>query len=114
MKLQISLGSPVVDVADPDQTLVRLAHTDDPVYRLSDGGTATASGTPGSFVATRVDDPEGLSDPWDPHLLESYADLAGDVDASSDPRVGDLDVFWDEFGRAVAVERTEYHAERAE
>lgn len=113
VKLQISVGSPVVDVADADQTLVRLAHTDDVVYRLSDGGPAAASGAPGSFVATRVDDTAGeLTDPWDPHLLESYADLAAEADASGDPRVDDLDVFWDDFGRAVSVERIEYHAER--
>lgn len=112
VKLQISVGSPVVDVADADQALVRLAHTDDPVYRLSDGGTAAASGAPGSFVATREDDPAWLTDPWDPHLMESYVDLATEVEASGDPRVDDLDVFWDDFGRAVSVERIEYHAER--
>ncbi|MBO9625925.1 MAG: hypothetical protein J7484_06085 [Microbacterium sp.] len=113
VKLQISVGSPVVDVADADQTLIRLAHTDDPVYRLSDGGTAAASGSPGSFVATREDEPASvLTDPWDPHLMESYLDLATEVELSGDPRVQALDTFWDDFGRAVSVERIEYHAER--
>jgi hypothetical protein len=113
--LQVSIGSPVVDMASDDQTLVRLAHTDDPVYRLSDGGTPAASGSPDSFVATRTDDTVlGPTDPWDPHLMDSYLDLAEEVDASGDPRVEALDRFWDDYGEAVSIERTEYHAERTE
>ncbi|MBP3976764.1 hypothetical protein [Microbacterium sp. BLY] len=111
---QLTAGSPVEPVLSTDQTLVQLRHTDDVVSALAAGGSPEGTGAPDSFIASRVGDPDpGPQDfALQTHALETYIETAEQVDASDDPRAVALDAYWTELDRAVAVERTEYRAER--
>lgn len=111
--VQITAGSPVSPLVGGDEVLIQLRHSDDVVSSLAGGGSPGGSGAPGSFTATR-EDVTGLPvvDAIDPHLLESYEDLATEVDGSGDSRVAALDDYWRELGEATSIERTEFHAER--
>lgn len=111
---QMTAGSPVEPTLRADQTLVQLRHTDDVVSALAAGGSAEGTGSPDSFTASRVGDPDDGPQDLDlrTHALENYIETAATVDASSDPRAVALDAYWRELDRAVAVERTEYRAER--
>ena len=113
---EITVGSPEEPTLHDDQTLVQLRNTDDAVSGLAAGGSAEGTGSADSFTATRVGDPD--DGPQDlslrPHSLESYLETARLVDASSDPRAEAFRGYWDELDTAVAIERTEYRAERAE
>lgn len=112
--LQLTAGSPQESSLADGQTLIQLSHSDDVVAKLAAGGSATGTGSPDSFTATREVDPQdGLYDlSLQPHALEAYIETAQLVDASSDPRAEALDAYWRELGDAVEVERTEFHAER--
>ncbi len=107
-------GSPKMPMLGDDTLLVQLAHTDDVVWSLSGGGSPASSGSPNSFVATRVGDPDPrLADmALAPHRWEPYLETASMVDESDDPRAAALGAYLGTLGEAVAVERTEYHAER--
>lgn len=116
VQVQISAGSPTQVIADEDQLVVGLVHTDDPVAALAGGGTPGGVGSPDSFTVTREGDPDAGLDysPMDAHGLETYIQTAKMVDASGDPRVAALGDFWAELGEADTIERTEYRAERTE
>lgn len=107
-------GSPKMPMLGDDTLLVQLAHTDDVVWSLSGGGSPASSGSPNSFVATRVGDPDpGVQDlSLAPHRWEPYLETASMIDESDDPRAVALGAYLETLGEAVAVERTEYHAER--
>lgn len=112
--LQLTAGSPQEPSLDDGQTLIQLSHSDDVVAKLAAGGSATGTGSPDSFTATREVDPQdGVFDlSLQPHAIEAYIETAQMVDASSDPRAEALDAYWRELGDAVEIERTEFHAER--
>ncbi|MBT2496188.1 hypothetical protein J7E45_11265 [Microbacterium sp. ISL-59] len=112
--LQLTAGSPQESSLDDGQTLIQLSHSDDVVAKLAAGGSATGTGSPDSFTATREVDPQdGVFDlSLQPHAIEAYIETAQMVDASSDPRAEALDAYWRELGDAVEIERTEFHAER--
>jgi len=114
VKVQITAGSPVEPTLDDDQTLVQLRHTDDPVPALSGGGSPEGTGSPDSITVSRQADPgASIGDiVLGQHMLESYTETAEMADASGDPRVEELDGFWEELDRADTIERTEFHAER--
>lgn len=116
VQVQITAGSPVEPTLDDDQILVQFRHTDDVVNSLAGGGSAGATGAPGSFTVTRVGDP--IAGPQDlllnTHMLESYIETAELAEESGDPRVESLGSFWADLNKAVEIERTEYHAERDE
>ncbi|KJL22055.1 hypothetical protein RN51_01934 [Microbacterium oxydans] len=116
VSMQITAGSPTEPTLGDEQTLIQLRHTDDVVSALAAGGSAEGTGSPDSFTASRVGDPaDGIHDlQLKTHGLETYIETAEMVDASTDPRAVALDEYWDELGRAVEVERTEYRAERTE
>ncbi|OAN42727.1 hypothetical protein [Microbacterium sp. H83] len=116
VQMQITAGSPTQAMPDEDQTVIRLAHTDDPVAGLSGGGTAGGVGSSLSFSATREGDagPGGGLWPLGAHSLESYIETAEMLEASGDPRVEAVGTFWDDLARAETIERTEYRAERIE
>lgn len=109
-------GSPAVPTLGDDQLLVQLAHTDDVVASLAGGGSPAGSGSPNSFVATRVADPDpGLDDlALAPHRWEPYLETASMIDESDDPRAVALGAYLGKFGEVVSVDRTEYHAERTD
>ena len=115
VSMQITAGSPTEPTLREEQTLIQLRHTDDVVSALAAGGSAEGTGSPDSFTASRVGDPgDGVEDlRLKTHGLETYIETAEMVDASTDPRAVALDGYWDELGRAVEVERTEYRAERS-
>jgi len=108
------VGSPKTPMVGDDTLLAQLAHTDDVVVSLSGGGSPAGSGSPDSFVATRVGDPDpGFQDvTLAPHRWEPYLETASMIDESDDPRAVALGAYLGTLGEAVAVERTEYHAER--
>jgi hypothetical protein len=113
--MQITAGSPVSPIVDEDHTLIQLGYTDDIVRSLAGGGSPGGSGSPDSFTATAVDDPTiFITDAWDPHLAESYIDMAEEIDESDDPRAVALDAYWRELNQAVSIERTEYRAVRTD
>ena len=111
----ILAGSPGDPMLDEDQMLVSLGNTDDAVRGFAAGGSPGGSGSPDSLAITREDDPVlHLGDAGEPHLLESYIDLARAADESDDPRIEKLDDLWQRLDEAEVVERTEYRAERVE
>ncbi|WP_407359599.1 hypothetical protein [Microbacterium sp. LBN7] len=107
-------GSPTVGTFRDDLLAVQILHTDDVVGSMSGGGSPAGSGSPDSFIATRVADPNpGIQDlALAPHRFEPYLETAEMIDESDDPRAVALDDYWTRLGEAVSVERTEYHAER--
>ena len=111
-----TMGSPKMPMVGDDTLLVQLAHTDDVVWSLSGGGSPAGSGSPDSFVATRVGDPDLWPDDvaLAAHRWEPYLETASMVDDSEDPRAIALGGYLGTLGEAVTVERTEYRAERAE
>ncbi|MCP2638255.1 hypothetical protein K0817_017005 [Microbacterium sp. HD4P20] len=112
----VTFGNPVAADVGAGTLSVTLRHTDDPVAALAGGGHNAAVGAPGSFVAERVAHTDiGLSDADVPaHRMVIYADTAAMVDASTDPRVGELRAVFDQLAEAESVEVTEYAATRGE
>lgn len=116
VSMQMTAGSPQEPTLGDDQTLIQLRHSDDVVSALAAGGSPEGTGSPDSFTATRVGDPrDGFQDfALQTHSLENYIETAEMVDASDDPRAEAVEEYWDELAGAVAIERTEYYAERTE
>lgn len=114
VKVQVTAGSPVHPTLSDDQLLIELRHTDDLVSALAGGGAPGGSGSPDSFVASRVGDP--AVHPHDllikSHWLGTYIETAEMVDASGDVRLQALEDNWRELLDAVAIESTEYQAQR--
>jgi len=109
-------GSPTGGTFRDDQLVVQIAHTDDVVSSLAGEGSPGGTGSPDSFTATRLADPNpGIQDlVLAPHRFEPYLETAEMIDESNDPRAEALDEYWVGLGEAVSVERTEYHGEREE
>jgi len=112
----VTFGSPVAADVGPGTLSVTVRHTDDPVAALAGGGHMASVGAAGSFVAERVAHPEaGLGDATVPaHRMVSYAETAGMLDASTDPRVDGLRGVFADLARAESVEVTEFAAARDE
>lgn len=112
----VSFGSPVEADVGRGTLSVGVRHTDDPVAALAGGGHVAPVGAPGSFVVEREADPAaGLHDGTVPaHRMSAYAETAALVDASSDPRVGEVRKVFTELGAAVEVDVFEYAAVRDE
>ncbi len=113
--LIVTAGSPADPTLDDDQTLVTLGYTDDPVRGLAAGGSPAGTGSPDSVGVTAEHAPGfAWGDFGDPHLLQSYVELAEDADASGDPRIARVEGLWDDLDDATVIERTEFRAERVE
>lgn len=112
--LQITAGSPTEPSVGDDQTVIQVGHTDDIIRSLAAGGSAAGTGSADSFTATRVGDPADTPHDLElrTHGLDTYLDTAAMIDASDDPRAEALRAYRAELDGAVAVERTEYRAER--
>lgn len=112
--VQVTAGSPVHPTVDEDRLLIELRHTDDVVSSLAGGGAPGGTGSPDSFVASRVADPAPhVHDVWlHPHMMESYTETAELVDASGDVRMEAWTEKARELGEAVSIESTEYVARR--
>lgn len=114
VRVQATAGSPVEPTLNDDQYLIQLRHTDDLVSSLAGGGSPGGTGSPESFVATRVGDPaKGLQDlALQTHQMETYIETAEMVDASGDVRLQPIQESWEELATAVEIESTEYVAKR--
>lgn len=114
VKVQVTAGSPVHPALNDDQLLIELRHTDDVVSSLAGGGAPGGSGSPDSFVASRIGDP--VYSPHDlllkTHYLDTYIETAELVDASGDVRLHAIEENWRDLNRAVSIEATEYETER--
>ncbi|MBD8022996.1 hypothetical protein [Microbacterium gallinarum] len=112
----VSFGSPVEADVGPGTLSVAMRHTDDPVAALAGAGHDGAVGAPGSFVAEReADSPSGLGDLGVPaHRMMSYTDTAVLVDASSDPRMGQVRDVFAGLAEAESVEVLEFAAVRGD
>lgn len=114
VKTLVSLGSPIEVDVGPGTLSVALRHTDDPVAMMTGGGFDHVVGSPGSFVADRVADPN--ASPQDlgfpAHDASDYTETARMLDSSTDPRMAPVRELFTELGTAVSVEATEYSAER--
>lgn len=110
----VSFGSPVEADVGEGTLSIALRHTDDPVAMLEGGGHAQGVGAPGSFVAERVADREaGVRDARLPaHGIAGYAETAGMLDASADPRMAPVRDLFEELGTATSVDVVEYSARR--
>lgn len=111
----VAIGSPVqADVGD-DTLSVAIRHRDDPVANLAGVGFDGGSGAPGSFVADRIADPTPrLTDGFYAHHLTTYAETAELLDASSDPRMGQVREVLGELGTATSVDVVIYGARVSE
>ncbi|MEJ1089201.1 hypothetical protein WDU99_12840 [Microbacterium sp. Mu-80] len=106
----VTAGNPTEASLASDQTLVDLRHRGDIFSNLAGGGSAGGTGSPESFTA--VAEVDAMS-PVGAHRLEEYIDTAGQIDASGDPRVRQLqETFFAELGDAERVETTEFKATR--
>ncbi|KRB36946.1 hypothetical protein [Microbacterium sp. Root180] len=112
----VSFGSPVEADVGSGTLSVAVRHTDDPVVALAGGGHIAPVGSAGSFVVEREFDPEsGVHDvAVAPHRMTSYAETAGLVDASGDPRVESVQAVFADLSGAVEIEVLEYAAARGD
>lgn len=112
----VTFGSPVHADVGPGTVGVALRHADDPVAALAAGGFAATVGAHGSFVAERTADPVGgvrdLLHPFGAHALDAYAETAGMLDASADPRMDAVREVFAGLEAAASVETTVFGAER--
>ena len=112
----VTFGSPVEADVGADTLSVVLRHTDDPVAALAGEGFAAGVGVPGSFVAERHGDPVGgIADVVNPiraHRLDAYAETAGMLDASTDPRMDAVRGVFAGLATAASVNVTVFGAER--
>lgn len=110
----VTFGNPVQGDVGDGTLSVDVRHRDDPVSGLALGGHDAGVGAPGSFVAERVADPAaGIHDlAFGAHQMDSYADTAALLDASSDPRMGAVRDSLAELAAAASVEVFVFGAER--
>ncbi|MGL3150090.1 hypothetical protein ACSS7Z_06970 [Microbacterium sp. A82] len=114
VRVQVTAGSPVHPALEENQLLIELRHTDDLVSALAGGGGPGGTGSPDSFVASRIGDP--AYHPHDllmkTHYLDTYIETAEMVDASGDVRLDAIRENWRELNQAVSIESTEYVTSR--
>lgn len=110
----VTFGSPVeADVGDGTLS-VAVRHTDDPVAALQGGGSDTPVGAQGSFVVERLVDPLPTSGDLTlgAHHVGVYEETAAMLDASADPRMGEVREVFARLDAAASVEIAEYAATR--
>ena len=106
----ISFGSPV-DAAGLDADVLQLSvrHTDDVVPALANGGNPSQ----GVVVEQLYDAEDGLRDLAVPaHRLRAYAETAGEIDASRDPRLDALDELFERLRESEGADVVEFVVER--
>jgi hypothetical protein len=115
-RMLVTLGSPIESDVGTSTLSIQLRHSDDPVSALAGAGSPAPVGAPGSFIAERVADPlPGSQDlVLAAHHLESYADTAGMLDRSSDPRMDAVRANLAELAGATSVESLQFDASRGD
>lgn len=106
-----TLGSPLRIPMGDDVTSLTLAHDDDPVAALSDGGSPMSLGDDDSLLVTRTfDDTATTLERWsaNAHRVSAYADTARLFEESGDIRGGAVSDYFDELSRATLLESFAY------
>ena len=106
-----TVGAPLRIPMGDEVTSLTLAHDDDPVAALSDGGSPMRLGNVDSLLITRTfdDQSEGL-EKWsvNAHRVSAYAETARIFEESGDPRGAEVRAYFDELSRATLVEAFAY------
>ncbi|NHI16045.1 hypothetical protein [Microbacterium excoecariae] len=102
-----TVGSPL-HIPVGDAVALTIAHEDDPVAALADGGSPAALGGDGSALVRRpfAEEDLGLLE-WSipAHRVSAYASTAWAFEHSGDPRAGDAAAYYASLGEADRVER---------
>jgi len=108
------IGTPTVPSLAPDQTLIHVFHTDDPVGSgLTGGGQTGTTGSSESVTISREAATSGEFSSAGAHFFDSYLDTLALADASEDPRIVALhEQLRVEAADIVSIERTVYEAKR--
>ncbi|WP_221584822.1 hypothetical protein [Microbacterium sp. G2-8] len=108
-----TIGAPLHVPMGDAVTSVTLAHEDDPVAMLADGGSPVALGGDDSLLIRDAYKPldEGLAE-WDAeaHRVGSYAETAATFEASGDPRAEGVQAYYARLGEAASVQSISYYA----
>jgi hypothetical protein len=96
---------------DSDVTSLTLAHDDDPVAALSDGGSPMRLGGDDSLLITRTfDDTTTGLEKWsaNAHRVSAYSETARLFEEAGDPRGAGVREYFDELSRATLLESFAY------
>ncbi|MGO1235435.1 MAG: hypothetical protein ACTHY8_06235 [Microbacterium gubbeenense] len=108
-----TIGAPVRMPVGEDVTSIAIAHDDDPVAALSDGGSPASLGDDDSLLIRRTYDEAatGLRE-WKvgAHRVSAYEQTARLFEQSGDPRAESVREYYAQLGRASSVESFVYHA----
>jgi hypothetical protein len=94
-----------------DVTSLTLAHDDDPVAALSDGGSPMRLGGDDSLLITRTfDDTTTGLEKWsaNAHRVSAYSETARLFEEAGDPRGAGVREYFDELSRATLLESFAY------
>ena len=107
----VTVGSPLHIPMGEGVTSFTLAHDDDPVAALADGGSPMSLGDDDSLVIRRAFDEttEGLGK-WaiGAHRVSAYSETARLFEESGDPRVAEVREYFEELSRARLLESYAY------
>lgn len=108
-----TIGAPLHVPMGDGITSITLAHEDDPVAMLADGGSPMSLGGDDSLLIRDAYKPidEGIAE-WDAeaHRVGAYAETAAAFEASGDPRTESVRAYYQRLGEAVTVESISYHS----
>jgi len=108
-----TIGAPVRMPIGEQATSISIAHDDDPVAALSDGGSPASLGDDGSLLIRRTFDEAdtGLRE-WrvGAHRVSAYEETARLFESSGDPRAAGVREYYAQLARATSVESVVYHA----
>lgn len=108
-----TIGAPLRIPMGEEVTSITLAHDDDPVAALSDGGSPMRLGDDDSLLIRRPYDPAGTGPfEWDveAHRVGAYAETARVFEESGDMRGESVRAHFDRLAEAVSVESFVFHA----
>lgn len=107
-----TIGAPVRMPVGEQVTSISIAHDDDPVAALSDGGSPASLGDDDSLLIRRTFDEAdtGLRE-WrvGAHRVSAYEETARLFESSGDPRADGVREYYDQLARAASVESVVYH-----
>jgi hypothetical protein len=106
-----TLGAPLRIPMGDDVTSLTLAHDDDPVAALSDGGSPMRLGGDDSLLITRTfDDTTTGLEKWsaNAHRVSAYSETARLFEEAGDPRGAGVREYFDELSRATLLESFAY------
>ena len=108
-----TIGSPLRIPLGDDVTSLTLAHHDDPVAALADGGSPMRLGDEESLLIRRTSDPADTGPfEWDvsAHRVGAYAETARIFEESGDARAASVRAYFDRLSEAASVESFVFRA----